>query len=391
MRRTTSYLLVLTAVLAGREARAQDDAAAFAQVSHLLHSRCAMPGCHAGPEAVQRMRLETDQIYRSTVNVRARTDARLLRVAPGAPDQSLLYLKLLAPEQGHYRGPRMPLSMDPLTEDQIALVRQWIESFPVELWGHPPAAEIASAATRTFRDSTLANLPTPDGIGGGALEFRILHRFKSAASDAGGQGLYGLDSGAWISFGLAYGFTDWLELGLRRTNLQRDYEGYLKGSLVRQRDGGAPLSLALLGAYASAREDTGVANRNRFAAQAILARRFGQALSAMLVPTWVTRTNSQDDTDRRGTGAIGVGIEWHLSSKHSLTAEWVPQTSGVKAPYQAAALGYSIATARHVFQLMLTNVAGAHTDLYAPGGDLDPRDNKYRLGFNIGRTYSLRH
>src|SRR5882672_11388873 len=106
VRKTTSLLLLAGSLLAGREARAQEDAAAFAQVSHLLHSRCAMPGCHAGPEAVQRMRLETDQIYRSTVNVRARTDARLLRVAPGAPDQSLLYLKLLAPEQGHYHGPR---------------------------------------------------------------------------------------------------------------------------------------------------------------------------------------------------------------------------------------------------------------------------------------------
>lgn len=390
MRWTTRLALALLGVLAASPARAQDEAAAFAPIGRLLQSRCAMPACHAGPDAVHGMRLEADRIYRSTVNVRARTDPRLLRVAPGAPEQSLLYLKLLPQAEGHYRGPRMPLSMDPLTPDQVALVRGWIESFPADVWGHPPAVEAAAAPTRTFRDSSLANLPTPDGIGAGTLEFRILHRFKPAASDAGGQGLYGLDGGAWISFGLAYGFTDALEIGLRRTNLQRDYEGYLKGAVVRQREGGAPLSLALRAGYSSAREDVGIANRNRYAAQAILARRFGESLSVMIVPTYVTRTNFQDAADRGGTGAVGVGAEWHLSSKHSITAEWVGQTSGVEAAYQGASVGFSIATARHVFHILATNTEGTHTDLYAPGGDLETGKGKFRLGFNISRSYSVR-
>jgi len=323
--------------------------------------------------------------------VRARTDPRLLRVAPGAPDQSLLYRKLLPQEQGHYRGPRMPRSMNPLTDDQIALVRQWIESFPVDLWGHAQSATPESARTRTFQDSTLANLPTSDPLGAGTMEFRILHRFKPSAPDAGGQGLYGLDGGAWISFGLAFGLTDHLEVGLRRTNLQADYEAFLKASLVQQQAGHAPLSLALRASASSARQDTGVANPTRYAAQTILARRFGRALSVMLVPTYVTHTNFQNATDLSGTGAIGAGLEWCLSPKHAITAEWIVQKSGVKAPYQGASLGFSIATARHVFHIMATNVSGAHTDLYAPGGDLDPRDGDFRLGFNISRSYSLRH
>lgn len=388
---TTSSLVLVFCVLAVAEPRAQDETAAFAQASRLLHSRCAMPGCHAGPDAVHGMRMEAEQIYRSTVNVRARTDPRLLRVAPGAPEQSLLYLKLLPQEQGHYRGPRMPLSMDPLTEEQIALVRQWIESFPAELWGHPPAAAPEAARVRTFQDSTLANLPTLDSLGVGVLEFRILHRFKPSAPDVGGQGLYGLDGGAWISFGLAYGLTESLEIGLRRINLQRDYEGFVKGALLRQRQGGTPVSLALRGSVSSARDDSsGIANRDRYAAQAIVARRFGKSLSVMLVPTYVTRTNYQDAADRSGTGAVGLGAEWDLSPKHAITAEWVAQTSGAKARYQGTTLGFSVATARHVFHLLATNVQGTHTDLYVPGGDLDPRHD-FRLGFNISRTYSLRH
>ena len=333
--------------------------------------------------------MEVGQIYRSAVNVRARTDPRLLRVAPGAPASSLLYMKLLPPDQGHYRGPRMPLSMNPLGAEEIALVRQWIESFPADLWGGPPAAEEAPRVARTFPDSALIDLPTPDPLGARTLEFQILHRFKSSARDAGSRNFYGLDSGAWISIGLAYGLTETIDVGLRRTNLEHDYESYVRWTPLRQGAGRAPVSLGLRGSLSNLRE-TGAFNRNRAGVQVILARRFGERLSLMLVPTYVTHTNYQDASDGRGTTAVGVGGEWRLNSKQALTAEWIDQTSGVENTYQSGSVGFSIATARHVFHLFVTNTAGAHTDLYAPGGDLDAGAGYFRLGFNISRTFTPR-
>ena len=389
MRRTTSWAVLLVLAAAVGEARGQDASADFAPVARLLQSRCAMPGCHAGPNAIQGLRLETDEIYRTTVNVHARTDGRLLRVAPGAPEQSLLYLKLLAPQEGHYRGPRMPLSMDPLKEDQVALVRQWIDSFPIELWGRPPAPVKEEPSARTFQDATLGNLPTPDPIGARTLEFTFRHRFKAAAQDAGSEGLYGLDSGAWISLDLAYGLNDRLDLGLRRTNLDTDYEGYAKILLLRQAPDQSPLSIALRGGLSDVRE-AGRVNRTRWSAQAILARRFGDHLSLMLVPTYVSRANDLDPADRRGTGAVGGGAEWRLTPRLALTGEWIVQSSGVKAPYQSGSVGISMSTARHVFHLMLTNTEGTQTDQYAPGGDLDAGAGRFRLGFNISRTHAFR-
>lgn len=391
-RRTTRSLLLVCA-LAAAKATAQESPPAgiddFSPVARLLHSRCAMAGCHAGTEAAQGLRLEADRVYRSAVNVRARTDPGALRVMPGFPDRSLLYLKLLPADRGHYRGPRMPLSMDPLTDEQIARVRHWIASFPPDRWGPPPESEIATAAPRTFHDSHLANLPTPDSLGAGTLEFRILHRFKPSATEAGSQGLYGLDGGAWISIGLAYALTDGVEVGLRRTNFERDYEVHTKWLLARQEAGGAPLSLALRGSYSNLREN-GRSNRDRLGAQAILGRRFGRRVSAMLVPTYVTRTNYEDAGDRRGTGAVGVGAEVRLGSNIAITAEWIGQVSGVKTAHQGASLGLSIATARHAFHLIATNTATAHTDLYAPGADLDLDQEDFRLGFNISRSYTPR-
>jgi hypothetical protein len=361
----------------------------FALAGRILKTRCAMPGCHLGPDAKQGLRLEVGQIYRSTVNVRARTDARLLRVAPGAPGQSLLFLKLLPPDEAHYPGPRMPLSMDPLSADEIALVRQWIESFPSDRWGPPPSAEVAARPPRTFQDSALVNLPTPDPLGRHTLEFRILHRFKAPVRDSGSYDFYGLDSDAWISIGLAYGLGETVEVGLRRTNLQHDYEGYSKWSPIRQSTEGSPLSLALYGSVSNLRETNGF-NRNRFGAQVVVARRFGDHLSLMLVPAYVTRTNYLDANDTRGTGAVGVGGEWRLNSKMAVTGEWIAQVAGVENDFQSGSIGFSIATARHAFHIFATNTAGSHTDLYVPGGDLEWRDGDFRLGFNISRTFTPR-
>ena len=366
-----------------------DQSALFARVGRLLQSRCAMPGCHLGPDSMKGMRMEVAQIYRSSVNVRSRTDPGLLRVAPGAPDRSLLYLKLLPPEQGRYHGPRMPLSMNPLKPEEIDLVRQWIESFPADLWGVPQLPEKAATAVRTFHGSTLANLPTPDPIGARSLEFEILHRFRESARGAGSKDFYGLDSGAWISIGLAYGLTDTIEMGLRRTNLEHDYETYAEWTPVRQGAGGAPVSLALRGSYSNLRE-TGAFNRDRAGAQVIVARRFGERLSLMLVPTYVSHVNFLNPGDRRGTTAVGAGGELRLDSRMALTGEWIAQTSGVESAYQSGSIGFSIATARHVFHVFATNTAGAHTDLYAPGGDLDLGSGYFRLGFNITRIYTPR-
>jgi hypothetical protein len=370
------------------EAAPADESAQFASIGRLLQTRCAMPGCHLGPDAMAGLRLEASQIYRSSVNVRARTEPRLLRLVPGAPEQSLLYLKLLPPEEGHYRGPRMPFSMSPLTAEEIALVRAWIEAFPVDRWGAPPAAAETPALTpRTFHDGVLVNLPTSDPLGRRTVEFRIMHRFKEATREAGSYDFFGLDSGAWISIGLAYGLGETVEVGLRRTNLQHDYEAYSKWVPVRQGEGRAPLSLALRGTFSDLRETLSF-NRHRYGAQAILARRFGAHLSLMLVPTYVTSTNYVDETDTRGTGAVGVGGEWRFNAKMAVTGEWIAQLSGVQNEFQSGSVGYSIATARHAFHIFATNTSGSHTDLYVTGGDIKLSDGDFRLGFNISRTFT---
>ena len=385
--------MALLAALAGiLPAAAQEEAEARAAAGHLLASRCALPACH-GAEAAGGMRLDLPTFYRDTVNVPSRSEPRTLRVFPRDPERSLLYRRLLEPHAGGYRGARMPKGMAPLADDELLVIRRWIASFPEEIWGNPAASAATPdaalvAAPRVFHDRFLVNLPTAEPLGANALEFRIAHRFKAAASEAGGSDLYGLDSGAWVSLGLAYGLSEAWQVGLRHTNLEQANELYVRATPLRQAPGGDPVSLAVI-ASGSALHAEGAAHEYRAGLQVVLAQRLYDWLSVMVAPAYYKPLHYLDPDDDRGTLALGVGAEWRIRPEFAIITEWVGQVDGVMAPYQSASIGISVATARHSFQIFLTNTAGTHTDLYLPGGDLDWGDGDFRIGFNLSRTWGF--
>ncbi len=386
-----SRLVVLAALLLlwALPAWADAESTAFQAASRLLQRRCSVSGCHAGPDAEKGLRLEPAQVYRSTVNVPARTDRRYRLVAPGQPQLSLLYLKLLPPEEGGYHGPRMPLQLSSLSEEERAVIRSWIESFPEDRWPRATEEEEKKSlvpARKNFLDAHLINLSTTDPLGGRTFEFRVAHRFKGSVEDAGGENLYGLDTGAWVSFGVAYGISNAWELGLRHTNFQQANEVFVKYVVLQQGEG-MPLALALRTSYSNLEAD-GRANRNRFTGQVLLSRRWGEHVSVLLAPIYVTNANYLDDDDNGETLAVAVGGEVRLTRKLALVAEWIGQISGVEAPYQSVSLAVRMSTGRHAFDLLISNTEAAHTDLFAPGGDVDPSTD-FRLGFNITRTFPV--
>lgn len=88
--------------------------------ANILTPGCVNRGCHPGGGAP--MSLAEGVAYGNLVNAPSSIGG-ILRVKPGDPENSLLYLKLI----GDPRFPeRMPSAGAPLTEEQIAAVRQWI-------------------------------------------------------------------------------------------------------------------------------------------------------------------------------------------------------------------------------------------------------------------------
>lgn len=95
-------------------------------VQPIFTNNCALSGCHAGSSPAGSMNLSEGNAYSNIVNTESQSYSPLERVVPFKPDSSVVYNKIIEnPELSV--GSRMPLSVDPLSEAQIAVVNFWIE------------------------------------------------------------------------------------------------------------------------------------------------------------------------------------------------------------------------------------------------------------------------
>jgi uncharacterized membrane protein len=87
---------------------------AFDRVQPIFEQRCVK--CHAGQDAAEGLRLTSYQ------EVMAGTEEEKV-VVPGQPDESELVKRITGASE-----PRMPLDQEPLSDDEIDLIVQWIEA-----------------------------------------------------------------------------------------------------------------------------------------------------------------------------------------------------------------------------------------------------------------------
>lgn len=82
--------------------------------------------CHAGGSPPQGLNLETGIAYTDLVSVPSAELASVCRVKPNSPDDSYLVMKLEGAEG--ISGSQMPLGGPFLTDEEICVVRTWIEN-----------------------------------------------------------------------------------------------------------------------------------------------------------------------------------------------------------------------------------------------------------------------
>ena len=91
------------------------------QIQPIFSGRCI--GCHSGSSPPHGLNLAEGHSYDLLVNVASKEVPSLKRVKPGDPDNSYIVQKV---EGTAAVGGRMPLNREPLTAEQIGLLRQWI-------------------------------------------------------------------------------------------------------------------------------------------------------------------------------------------------------------------------------------------------------------------------
>lgn len=415
-------LLLLTTALAiiGSFAFGSDEGPAdrrgqvSAGVKTILKQSCSVSGCHSGKYPAANLSLEADDFPTSAVDVASREAPEFKIIAPAAPEKSYL-LKKVKGDPGIV-GKRMPLNRDPLTDDQIRELEEWIRSLRDEpstagpsLQGDSPrgpsllATEDGLEAARqaagsraapfskpAFWGTRLVNLPTTTTLGKGEFLFRISHRFQPPVSE-GWDSLIGFDGPAFILFSFGYGITDSLAVNVGRSKLFQEWEFGADWSLFEQgRKGSLPFSatLHLGGGLVTLDEpqDAGWSGRFRLSALLSIARQLNDRFSFLLVPAYSTNTNFWEPSSD-GTFSLGVGGRIMVFDDLSIIAEWIPRLAGYKDFYSGWGLGVEKKIGGHVFQIFVTDSIGLTAAQFLPGGDLKLGDGDFRLGFNIFRTF----
>jgi hypothetical protein len=101
-----------------------DPTATFTRVQNEVFTpTCTTIACHDPLGQQSQMVLTASRSYASIVGVASVEMPSLQRIAPGDPANSYLYRKITG---AGITGDRMPLNQPPLSEDKLALVRDWI-------------------------------------------------------------------------------------------------------------------------------------------------------------------------------------------------------------------------------------------------------------------------
>lgn len=253
------------------------------------------------------------------------------------------------------------------------------------------AAPANQPVSATFKSIHVVQSHSVETSGKGVLDLVISHQFGPLQN--GPEGGFGLDM-ASIRLGVDYGFTDWLDLGLERSNnLGKPVDLFGKLRLLRQNTSGSVplsatwLSMAFLETRTGAGLDYDLDWQRRFSSlhQLIVARKFSERISLQVSPTLVQRDlvpTSDDD----GV-AIGVGLAGRckLTSRLALTAEVTPMLTGVNKNVDPEfGIGLDVETGGHVFQVRLSNSTWLSEDrLYTRTW------NAPSLGFNLSRAFDL--
>lgn len=388
------FLTILTILfLLDAPAAAQQNQDIETKVITIFENNCATAACHTGTAPMMGLKLTADEFYARTVNQPSTEKPQLLRVKPGAPDSSYLMMKILGSEG--IIGSRMPFGRDPLTDEEVATIVEWISR--LKEVDEARLAERKPDPVLPLNGWKVVNIPTSRMVDKGDWLFLISHRFFPPINE-GYDAFWGLDGSGIIFLNMGYAFTNNLFVNLGRSNASDNVQLDVKYGLKNQfPDDKLPLAAAAQVSMNWITEKSGDEDRFRseafkFSAQAILSSQLTEGVGVNLVPAILFNPDGQKDGEDPLI-TIGLAGKTHVWRSISFIAEWVPIVSGYTLTstfgefnrFDSWGGGVELFVGGHVFQIIVTNSAGLTNDQYMSGGGLDIEEGDFRLGFNIFR------
>jgi len=258
--------------------------------------------------------------------------------------------------------------------------------------------EVTNYASASFKTTLVVNLPSIENTHAGVLDFKIMHRFGFV--NTGFYEFFGLDQ-ATTRLALIYGITDRIEVGIGRSTLNKNWDGFTKWRILWQSTGAKtmPVSLSFFAntSYRSLRypdDDLRTiypSSNFYFTFQFLLARKFSERLTLQLMPSLVHRNLIQTPDEKNDVYSLGLSGRIKLSNRIALNLEYF-----YSFPNQLAAdfvnplsIGIDIETGGHVFQLLFTNATGMVPDAVITETTGKWSQGDIRFGFNISRVFTI--
>ncbi|HEY0678030.1 MAG TPA: DUF5777 family beta-barrel protein [Chitinophagaceae bacterium] len=247
-----------------------------------------------------------------------------------------------------------------------------------------------------FKSSRVINGHSMEMIAKGNLDFRILHRF--GVINNGAKNFFGLDE-ASMRMGFDYGISDNLTVGIGRSTLDKEFDGFIKLRAIRQSTGerSSPVSIVLVtGLTINTMPWTDPVRDNKFSSRVgyyhavIIGRKFSEAFSLQLSPTMVHRNLVPLANDKNDAYALGIGTRFKLSRRIAFVADYHQILSGLDRDIyeNPLSIGIDIETGGHVFQLHFSNAAGMNEKAFIT--NTTDKWGDVRFGFNLSRMFVLK-
>jgi hypothetical protein len=251
--------------------------------------------------------------------------------------------------------------------------------------------------TATFKTTRLINGHTVENVGKRVLDVKISHRFGKVNN--GAYDLFGLDN-ATMRMGVDYGVTDNIMVGIGRSTFQKTFDAFIKWKILRQSTGkrNMPITLSYVPTIAlktlkfdNPSQKNYFSSRLFFTHQLIVGRKFSEATSLQLMPTFTHRNLVTLVSEPNDLLALGIGGRQKLTKRVSLNFEYYYQLPDykLKGTTNSLSLGFDIETGGHVFQLHFTNSQGMNERTFITETTGDWGKGDIYFGFNISRVFTI--
>jgi hypothetical protein len=248
-----------------------------------------------------------------------------------------------------------------------------------------------------FKSNRVIQGHSMEMTGKGVLDFRILHRFGEIKG--GWREMFGLDQ-ASMRMGFDYGVNKDLTIGIGRSTLNKEVDGYVKYRIIQQSKGAKSFPISILwisGATMQSLKATSTnylsdfSNRLGYYHQMIVGRKMGDKFTLQLSPTLVHRNIVATTSDNNNILAIGIGARAKLTNRMALILDTYPIVYGAREAYNyfPLSLGVDIETGGHVFQLHITNSKGMNEKAFIGEITQNWGKGQIQIGFNLSRVFTI--